>query len=116
MYWVPEYLGPGESRSYITNYGLGGITIVPGLLSLGITSPAEVLLDTPDRSIPVIAYVENTSEITAKMLESVLIYRIVSRQKKLSIISGTWNLVRLPRLSGMYTLPVIIFLPVLLIL
>ncbi|HOA41026.1 MAG TPA: cohesin domain-containing protein [Halanaerobiales bacterium] len=66
MYWVPEYLGPGESRSYITNYGLGGITIVPGLLSLGITSPAEVLLDTPDRSIPVIAYVENTSEITAK--------------------------------------------------
>lgn len=66
MYWVPEYLQPGESRSYITNYGLGGITIVPGLLSLGITSPAEVILDSPDKSIPVIAYVENTSEITAK--------------------------------------------------
>lgn len=66
MYWVPEYLQPGESRSYITNYGLGGITIVPGLLSLGITSPAEVVMDTPDRVIPIIAYVENTSEIVAK--------------------------------------------------
>ena len=66
LYWVPEYLEPGESRSYITNYGLGGITVVPGLLSLGITSPAEVLMDSPDKSIPVIAYVENTSEIKAK--------------------------------------------------
>ena len=66
LYWVPEVLAAGETRSYITNYGLGGITIVPGLLSLGITSPAEVILDTPDKKIPIIAYVENTSEITAK--------------------------------------------------
>lgn len=66
MYWVPEFLKPGESRSYITNYGLGGITIVPGLLSLGITSPAEVILDAPDKNIPIVAYVENTSEITAE--------------------------------------------------
>jgi len=66
MYWVPEYLAPGESRSYITNYGLGGITIVPGLLSLGVTSPAEVTFDQPGKTFPIIAYVENTSEITAK--------------------------------------------------
>src|SRR5690554_764294 len=66
MYWVPEYLGPGESRSYITNYGLGGITVVPGLLSLGVTSPAEVVFDKPDKTFPIIAYIENTSDITAK--------------------------------------------------
>lgn len=66
LYWVPETLAAGESRSYITNYGLGGITIVPGLLSLGITSPAEVILDAPDKTIPIVAYVENTSEIVAK--------------------------------------------------
>ncbi len=66
MYWIPEYLEPGESRSYITNYGLGGITIVPGLLSLGVTSPAEVTFDKPGKTFPIIAYVENTSEITAK--------------------------------------------------
>ncbi|MFP4662041.1 MAG: hypothetical protein ACLFPF_07620 [Halanaerobiales bacterium] len=66
LYWVPETLEAGESRSYITNYGLGGITVVPGLLSLGITSPAEVVLDTPDKTIPIVAYVENTSEIVAE--------------------------------------------------
>jgi hypothetical protein len=66
IYWVPQLLKPGETRSYITNYGLGGITIVPGLLSLGVTSPAEVTFDTPEKSFPIIAYVENTSEITAK--------------------------------------------------
>jgi len=66
LYWVPETLAAGESHSYITNYGLGGITIVPGLLSLGITSPAEVILDAPDKTIPIVAYVENTSEIVAK--------------------------------------------------
>jgi len=66
LYWVPETIAAGDSRSYITNYGLGGITVVPGLLSLGITSPAEVILDTPDKTIPIMAYVENTSEIVAK--------------------------------------------------
>ncbi|MFW6306236.1 MAG: hypothetical protein ACOC1N_02505 [Bacillota bacterium] len=66
MYWVPEIIEPGQSMSYITNYGLGGITVVPGLLSLGVTSPAEVTLDSPDKNIPIIAYLENTSEITAK--------------------------------------------------
>ncbi|MDI3547627.1 MAG: hypothetical protein PWR10_1279 [Halanaerobiales bacterium] len=69
MYWVPELLEPGASRSYITNYGLGGITIVPGLLSLGVTSPAEVTFDTPDKTFPIIAYVENTSEIKAKKVK-----------------------------------------------
>ena len=66
MYWVPDIIEPGESKTYITKYGLGGITIVPGILSLGVTSPAEVTLDENNQSFPVVAYLENTSEINAR--------------------------------------------------
>lgn len=66
MYWVPEVIEAGESQTYITKYGLGGITIVPGILSLGVTSPAEVTLDENNQSFPVVAYLENTSEIEAR--------------------------------------------------
>ena len=66
MYWVPEIIEPGETKTYITKYGLGGITIVPGILSLGVTSPAEVTLDENNQSFPVVAYLENTSEINAR--------------------------------------------------
>ncbi len=66
MYWEPETIKPGEVVTYVTNYGLGGITIVPGLISLGVTSPAEVIFKTRDMSFPIIAYIENTSEITAR--------------------------------------------------
>lgn len=65
MYWENKNLAPGESKTFITNYGLGGISIVPGLLSLGVTSPAEFIFDKPDKSFPVIAYIENTSDIEA---------------------------------------------------
>ncbi|MGM0601696.1 MAG: hypothetical protein ACQESS_00115 [Bacillota bacterium] len=66
MFWVPEKIQAGESKTYITKYGLGGITIVPGLISLGVTSPAEVTLDKDNESFPVVAYLENTSEINAR--------------------------------------------------
>ncbi|RCW51502.1 MULTISPECIES: hypothetical protein [unclassified Halanaerobium] len=66
MFWVPEKIPAGESKTYITKYGLGGITIVPGLISLGVTSPAEVTLDKDNESFPIIAYLENTSEINAR--------------------------------------------------
>ncbi len=66
MYWVPEVIEPGQTKTYITKYGLGGITIVPGILSLGVTSPAEVTLDDNNQSFPVVAYLENTSEINAE--------------------------------------------------
>lgn len=66
MYWVPQKIKPGETRTYITKYGLGGITIVPGILSLGVTSAAEVTLDENNQSFPVVAYLENASEIEAR--------------------------------------------------
>ncbi len=66
MYWVPEIIKPGEVKTYITKYGLGGITIVPGLLSLGVSSPAEVTINKSKQSFPIVGYLENTSEINAK--------------------------------------------------
>lgn len=66
MYWVPEIIEAGDSKTYISKYGLGGITIVPGLLSLGVTSPAEVVFDNNNQSFPVVAYLENTSDIKAR--------------------------------------------------
>lgn len=68
MFWIPAGLNPGETRTYVTKYGLGGITVVPGILSIGITSPAEVIFDTQTTSFPVVGYIENTSEIVAKQV------------------------------------------------
>ena len=66
LFWEPETIKPGEEKTYITSYGLGGITIVPGLISLGVTSPAEVTFTKGNNTFPIIAYIENTSEITAR--------------------------------------------------
>ncbi len=69
LFWEPGTLAPGEEKTYITSYGLGGITIVPGLISMGVTSPAEVTFSRDKNSFPIIAYLENTSEITAREVE-----------------------------------------------
>lgn len=66
LYWTPTTLETGESITYTTSYGLGGITIVPGLLSLGVTSPANFVFDELRKSFPIVAYIENTSSIIAK--------------------------------------------------
>jgi hypothetical protein len=87
LYWQPRKIKPGESKTYITNYGLGGITIVPGLISVGVTSPAEVMLDKRNKSFPIIAYIENTSEIKADNvrinLELPQDFSVASKTKKL---------------------------------
>lgn len=69
MMWEPKMLEPNEEITYVTNYGLGGIKVVPGLLALGVTSPAEFTFDDNNQYFPVVAYVENTSEITADNVE-----------------------------------------------
>lgn len=67
MFWDPVLLEPDESVTWVTYYGLGGITIAPGKLSLGVTSPAVVTQSKDGRSrFPVVAYVENTGEGEAR--------------------------------------------------
>ncbi|MFZ5924216.1 MAG: cellulosome anchor protein [Bacillota bacterium] len=66
LYWDPAPLAPGDSREYTTLYGMGGISIAPGVLSIGVTSPAEVTCgkDRP-ATFPIVAYVENSGPTVA---------------------------------------------------
>jgi len=63
MYWNPQTLAPGEEVSYATEYGLGGVEVVPGLISLADSSPAEAVFDRPEYTFPIIIYIENDSDI-----------------------------------------------------
>lgn len=71
LYWDPRPLMPNEERHYVTHYGLGGISISPGDLSIGVTSPSTVTAS-PDREVtfPVVAYVQNTGEGEARNVTS----------------------------------------------
>ncbi len=66
LYWDPAPLAPGDSRECTTLYGMGGISIAPGVLSIGVTSPAEVTTgkDRP-ATFPIVAYVENSGPTVA---------------------------------------------------
>lgn len=66
LYWDPAPLAPGDSREYTTLYGMGGISVAPGVLSVGVTSPAEVTTgkDRP-ATFPIVAYVENSGPTVA---------------------------------------------------
>jgi len=67
MFWNPVSIEPGKSVSYVTYYGLGGITVIPGVLSLGVTSPSEVTT-AKDRlpEFSVVAYIHNSGEGKAR--------------------------------------------------
>lgn len=74
IFWDPEPLAAGEGREYVTYYGLGGIDIAPGQLSLGLTSNRTIEgSQTEDRTLTVVAYVQNTGagdalNVTAEIL------------------------------------------------
>jgi hypothetical protein len=55
LYWEGT-IGSGGGQTYTTHYGLGGVTISKGRLSLGVTSPREVIRR---QSFKIIAYIEN---------------------------------------------------------
>ncbi|MFY9495004.1 MAG: hypothetical protein WAQ17_07425 [Limnochordia bacterium] len=63
IFWNEKPLAPGESRSYVSYYGLGGVTIAPGDLFVGLHSPKQVTAD-PERidTFPITAYIQNTGE------------------------------------------------------
>jgi hypothetical protein len=67
LIWDPQPLGAGESRTYTTFYGLGGITLSPGGLSIGVTAPAEVSLSYGEvQPFSVVAYIENSGGFEAR--------------------------------------------------
>lgn len=73
LYWDEEPLGPGESRLYATAYGLGGVTIIPGEVTLGLTAPASVTEEADGASsFPVVAYVQNVGKWPAREVKVAL--------------------------------------------
>ncbi len=90
MYWDPRPLDPGATRRYVTYYGLGGITIAPGQLSLGVTSPQSIEGSYTERVVfEVRAYVENTGEWIARdtvvRLENLAPLEIVQGQAAVAV-------------------------------
>jgi hypothetical protein len=67
LYWDPAPLKPGETRAYATMYGVGGVSLSPAQLSLGLTAPAEVdfQYDEP-KPFSVIAYLENSGGFASR--------------------------------------------------
>lgn len=60
--WNPVTVAPLDTKTYVFYYGLGGVTVVPGELQLGVTSPAEISLGETDKTYSIMAYIENTGK------------------------------------------------------
>ncbi len=58
LYWNPISLQPGESRTIRTIYGLGGLTLSPGAIKLGLTAPSNVPLTSPHEFM-ILGYILN---------------------------------------------------------
>ncbi len=59
LYWNPDSLAPGEVRWIKTLYGLGGVSLAPGALSLGLSAPSEILPNSGDMFM-VVGYILNS--------------------------------------------------------
>jgi len=67
--WDESPLAPGESKEYVTLYGLAGITIIPGNIVIGTSAPAEIQMEAGrPPSFPIIGYIENTGKGEARDL------------------------------------------------
>ncbi|HPZ29888.1 MAG TPA: cohesin domain-containing protein [Limnochordia bacterium] len=73
LYWDQQPLRPNESRTYVAYYGLGGVTITPGELSVALTAPWQVKADQRHReTFTIVAYIENTGEGEARDVTATL--------------------------------------------
>lgn len=65
LYWDKVSLPPSKTLRVKTLYGLGGVSVSPGALSLGLTAPAE-LYATSKSEILVVGYITNTGGYDSK--------------------------------------------------
>ena len=88
LLWKPKPLGPGASFDYKTLYGLGGLSLQPGELSLGLTAPAE-LISTSKKEILVIGYILNSGGFDSKNTTISLVadtsFKIVEGEQTINI-------------------------------
>lgn len=92
LYWDPQSIAPNKSLSVKTIYGLGGVSLSSGALSLGLTAPAEMYA-TSKSEILIIGYLLNSSGYDA--LNTVVQFDIPTEFKLLQGQSeyqiGTFN-------------------------
>ncbi len=65
LYWEPITIPPQGTRTIRTLYGLGGLSLSSGSLSLGLTAPAEYALSSR-REMLLVGYVSNASEFDSQ--------------------------------------------------
>ncbi|MEK9728002.1 MAG: hypothetical protein VW397_07865 [Candidatus Margulisiibacteriota bacterium] len=64
LFYEKRPLGPNQTRTYRTVMGLGGVTLAPGDLALGLTAPSTLAITDPNL-YTIIAYISNTGGFTA---------------------------------------------------
>ena len=64
LFFEKKPLGPNQVRSYRTVMGLGGVSLAPGDLALGLTAPSMLAITDPN-TYSIIAYISNTGGFTA---------------------------------------------------
>lgn len=72
LLWEPAALAPKARRTVVIYFGLGGITIAPGQLQLGVTCPSTVVGGETADSFPVVAYVQNLGSGEARELRATI--------------------------------------------
>ncbi len=68
MWWEPVTLAPAQEHVIKTLYGLGGLSVSKGALSLGLASPEKVYA-TSKKEVLVVGYLSNTSSYEARDVE-----------------------------------------------
>ncbi|RAP38180.1 hypothetical protein DID80_03165 [Candidatus Marinamargulisbacteria bacterium SCGC AAA071-K20] len=85
LYWNPQSVEPSKNLSIKTLYGLGEITLAPGELSLGLTAPKEIPINSTEEHL-IMAYIFNSGGFDAH--QSQLEFDL---PKGLSITQGKLN-------------------------
>eukprot|EP01047_Picozoa_sp_COSAG01_P011776 COSAG01_NODE_519_length_16012_cov_4.344058_4_plen_648_part_00 len=65
LYWLNTRIKPGETRRFKTIYGLGGVQLTPGELTLGLSSPKLINIMQKDAFL-IMVYVLNAGGYDAK--------------------------------------------------
>lgn len=105
LLWKPEPLAPGAGRVLSTAYGIGGVSLQPGKLALGLTAPSDsTFLYERTQPFTVAGYLENAGGFDARDVTLTLTVpeglEIVAGRQKLSYpevakgqtVQGSWTL------------------------
>ncbi|WP_324717774.1 hypothetical protein U7230_05720 [Carboxydochorda subterranea] len=68
LFYEPQPLAAGASRSIVVYYGLGGISIAPGQLAVGLSGPETAIIG-QNEPLTIVSYVQNTGRGDARSVK-----------------------------------------------